>query len=129
MEDSKCPKCWKDVHPGHYDSHVEKCDNWIKYGIIIKFTNELIRCIFSEELMARVDLRWDLDFGEIITYIAMANVGIRMDDRDEVQVELSRSIKDDMYLVKIRSDIQFQGLYQIPEGGEYPCVIYSRKFR
>jgi hypothetical protein len=67
------------------------------------------------------------DFGKIITFVAMLNVGIPVEDRDHIMVELGKSIKDDMYWVKIRSNTSYGSLHQISEGGEYPCIVCSRK--
>ena len=126
MEDSKCPKCWEPVHPCHYDSHIKDCGNFIKYGIIVKFTAELLKCLFSEEIMNEVETFWNLDFGKTISQIALLNIGIPLKNQDKVKFELDHRLESDMYIVKIRSNEKLNGLKVIQEGGEYPSIVFSR---
>lgn len=112
VSDLKCPKCWKAVHPCSYDTHLEKCNDWLEYGVEVALTDDLIRHIVKSDSIES----WNTAYGVSVLRYAMNFCRIPISDRQYVLSEIHRFATRSMCVIKLRSKRPILGLYKIEEG-------------
>jgi len=123
MEDSKCPKCWAPIHPGHYETHVAKCHDWLEYGVTILLTSDLARRLTKSNSVEN----WNSTYGKIVLEFALNFCDIPVSDRHKVLSEIDRSVIRDQYIVRLRSRHSLPGLHKMEEGAPYYEIYLDRK--
>lgn len=88
----------------------------VKYGIVIKLTEELLKTMFAKELLKAPN---EL-LTEAVKCITLANFGVPVNDWNKVECEVTRDCLTDTYLFRLRSFSKVEGLYEMKiEGTEY----------
>ena len=88
----------------------------MKYGVILKINEEVIDCIFSKHVKG--------DHSKLLyllTKIALANLELE-NFESQIESALQYDVRNDVYLLRLKSNINISKFYSVSNGEEYPIT-------